>query len=258
VKPELPQDAKLASLPRDTRYHFVLLWTIADDAGYFRAGARYLLGQLYPHDEDVTERDVQRMSGELLGAGFVDIVLTPDSPIGWVKNWSKHQRIDRPSASHLAESFASVPTQAIGPANAGVLSPESLVLSPESSSSPRVATAQVPDQTAQLAGRLVSDADRTALAGVVGKARSVVGCVSHLLMVLNGGDHPTPTPVQLGAALRDFDANETTFNASHFRAYIRRAMAGERAPPPASGNAFDTPEMRAWADRTDTPLQKPA
>lgn len=130
IKPELPQDAKLARLSRVTRYHFVLLWLVSDDEGYFRASPRLLLGQLYPHDRDLGEAAVDRMTAELAEGGFIELQTTPDGPLGRIKNWSKHQRIDRPSTSHLATSFASpsrVPRESL---DAGVLSLESGVLSP--------------------------------------------------------------------------------------------------------------------------------
>lgn len=106
IKPEIASDAKLARLSRGTRYHFVLLWTACDDAGFFRASPRQLLGQLYPHDRDLGEAAVDAMTMELADAGFLQIHQTDDGPIGCVLNWLKHQRIDRPSASHLREMVA--------------------------------------------------------------------------------------------------------------------------------------------------------
>lgn len=131
VKPELPQDAKLARVSREVRYHFVLLWTVADDAGYFRASPRSMLGQLYPHDLDVTAADVERMGRELAELGLVAFSETPDGPLGFVCNWQRHQRIDRPSKSHLAELFAQHSRDRRDGSAHGVLSPESLVQSPE-------------------------------------------------------------------------------------------------------------------------------
>jgi hypothetical protein len=131
LKPEIAQDAKLASVSRETRYHFVLLLTAADDEGFFRANARSLLGQLYPHDPDVSEADVLKMSADLAAIRVLDFVVTPDGEIGWVKNWKKHQRIDRPSKSYLRESFETGSRDPREDSAHGVLSPESRVLSPD-------------------------------------------------------------------------------------------------------------------------------
>lgn len=129
VKPEMPQDAKLARVSREARYHFVLLLTVADDEGFFRANPRGLLGQLYPHDPDVSEQEVERLNAALAGIGLMEFCDTPDGALGRVRNWKKHQRIDRPSKSHLGVAFAQYSRDPREGVATGVLSPESLVQS---------------------------------------------------------------------------------------------------------------------------------
>lgn len=144
LKPELPQDVALASVSRGARYTFVLVLTQCDDAGYFRANRRILLGQLYPHDLDISESQLSEELDEL--APFIEIRDAVDGPIGRVRNWKKHQKIDRPTKSFLEPLFAAAPPQTReGLANesrtarepiarvqrTGVLSPESRVLSPD-------------------------------------------------------------------------------------------------------------------------------
>lgn len=131
VKPELAQDAKLASVSREARYHFVLLWTVADDEGFFRANARSLLGQIYPHDATVSEADITRMNAALENIGVLEVRESEDGPIGCVVNWKKHQRIDRPSKSFLRETFAQHSRNIREGSAHGVLSPESRALSPD-------------------------------------------------------------------------------------------------------------------------------
>jgi hypothetical protein len=145
IKPELPQDAKLARLSRGTRYHFVLLWLVADDEGYFRASPRLLLGQLYPHDRDLGEAAVDGMTAELRDGGFIEVQMTADGPLGHIVNWSKHQRIDKPSKSHLAPLFASASRgsrEGVAPR-----SPESGVLSLDHSASNEAGAEPRPDST---------------------------------------------------------------------------------------------------------------
>lgn len=104
IKPELPHDAKLASLSRDCRYTFVLLFTIADDRGLLRGNRRYLVGALYPHDPDVTEEILSEWLARLTSAGFLrSSVLSDGEEIIHIVNWTKHQKIDRPSKSWLHE-----------------------------------------------------------------------------------------------------------------------------------------------------------
>lgn len=90
----------LSRCSRDTRLVFIGLWTCADDDGRFRADPRYLAGQLLPYDADGLET-INRALAELLAEGSVQLYEADGSSYGWVTGWSRHQRIDRPSASRL-------------------------------------------------------------------------------------------------------------------------------------------------------------
>jgi len=102
IKPEMPHDERLAKVSREARYTWVLCITQADDEGYFRGCPRTLLGNLYPHDEDVTESKLVRWLDELLGAGMLQCFDTADGIIALFPKWKKHQKIDHPSKSFLA------------------------------------------------------------------------------------------------------------------------------------------------------------
>ncbi len=113
LKPEVARDAKLAKVSRESRYTFLLLLTQADDAGYFIATPRTLLGALYPHDPDVTERTLTKELDSLLALGLLRCFDSEDGVIGQIAKFTNHQKIDHPSTSHLArasrtprESFA--------------------------------------------------------------------------------------------------------------------------------------------------------
>jgi hypothetical protein len=127
VKPETARDAKLARVSRNARYTFILLWTQADDEGYFGATPRALLGDLYPHDNDITEEKLIGELEELRVIGVLQCFDTPDGVLGRVSNFKKHQKIDHPSKSYLA-TLSRGPREVFGK---GVLSPESIVLSQE-------------------------------------------------------------------------------------------------------------------------------
>lgn len=102
IKPETPKDRKLATVSRDARLTFLYMWTIADDDGLFRAEPRQLLGDLYPHDDDVTESRLEGWSTELLRIGSVRWRYTRDgSRVGEIVNWAKHQTIKNRSKSFL-------------------------------------------------------------------------------------------------------------------------------------------------------------
>lgn len=128
IKPEAPQDAKLASVSRDARLTFWYLMTQVDDRGFFRASTRLLIGQLFPHDTDVTETTLARWMNELAAIGRIALFDSEDGPLGQIVNFMKHQKIDHPSSSYLA-SVSRKPRESLAPI---VYSLESRVLSLES------------------------------------------------------------------------------------------------------------------------------
>lgn len=146
VKPETPRDARLAKVSRGARYTFILLITQADDQGYFIATPRTLLGTLYPHDPDLREHDLVGELDELVRVGLLKPYDTPDGIIGHIVNFIKHQKIDHPSQPFLAK-LSRKARETFAP---GVLSLESLVLSPEQDKTARAreATTTTPPEPA--------------------------------------------------------------------------------------------------------------
>lgn len=106
VKVEYWQDEQFATaLPgpdgREARRFFIGLWNVAEDHGVFRANPVWLKGQLYPYDDDVTVADVERWLGLLKAGGFIVRYEHRGQALGWVRNFHKHQTINRPSATVL-------------------------------------------------------------------------------------------------------------------------------------------------------------
>ena len=66
IKPEAYSDPTLAKCSISARYLFTGLWTEADDEGRLYASPRRLLGSLFPHDEDISIRQVERWLQELI------------------------------------------------------------------------------------------------------------------------------------------------------------------------------------------------
>lgn len=97
IKPEFSESESLSRVSRDARLLFVLLWTIVDDSGRQRGGSRYLASKLYPH-EDVFDM-IDEWLDELERESCVRRYVFDNSTYIEVTNWSKHQRIDKPSAS---------------------------------------------------------------------------------------------------------------------------------------------------------------
>lgn len=104
VKPELPSDPTLASVPLAARLTFVYLITQADDYGLVSAVPRQLLGLLFPHDPDITERKLTTWVKGLADAGMLELCQTSEGvPVIRLVNWERHQRIDNRSRSLLRD-----------------------------------------------------------------------------------------------------------------------------------------------------------
>lgn len=112
LKPDLPGDKKLALAAREARYMFVLLITQADDDGLVRGEPRELLGNLYPHDADVS---IELMDGWLEdlrrpSVGSIRFRWTRDgSRVIQLVNWERHQLIKNRSKPFLLTQLESEP-----------------------------------------------------------------------------------------------------------------------------------------------------
>lgn len=98
IKPEFWKDEKVAQLPRDVRFLFVGLWYLADDYGRFRAHPSLVKGELLAYD---TDDDVGAWLLELERCGFVELYEHQGQRFGFVRNFDRHQKIDRRAKSKL-------------------------------------------------------------------------------------------------------------------------------------------------------------
>ena len=113
IKPEFPQDEKLGGCSRDARLLFVLLWTLCDDHGRFRASPIFIRTSLFPYDLDVTPQVAAGWLDELAASRRVQLYEHNGESYGVVLKWTKHQRIDNagkplypdppPSTANLGE-----------------------------------------------------------------------------------------------------------------------------------------------------------
>ena len=90
----------MGRVSREARLCFILLWTLADDAGRLRGDSRMLASLLYPYDDDAKslmggwlaelerEKCIRRYS--VNGDEYIEIC-----------NWLTHQKIDKPSKSKI-------------------------------------------------------------------------------------------------------------------------------------------------------------
>lgn len=78
------------------RLFYIGLWNFADDEGRMKAHPGLLKGQIFPYDKKI---DIQRLKKEV--SNKIQWYEVNSSQYGFVRNFLKHQRIDRPTPSKL-------------------------------------------------------------------------------------------------------------------------------------------------------------
>lgn len=94
VKPEFWTDEDLADLSRDARLLYIGLWNIADEHGRLRGDPRYVKGQLFPYDDDLSREAVDGLVDELAKVGKVVRYQAKGSSYLFLPTLHKHQRLD--------------------------------------------------------------------------------------------------------------------------------------------------------------------
>lgn len=100
IKPEFPQSESMGRISREARLCFIMLWTVADDAGRLRGNSRMLASLLYPYDNDATKR-MEGWLTELHSERCIRRYCANGDQYIDIPNWLKYQKIDRPSPSKL-------------------------------------------------------------------------------------------------------------------------------------------------------------
>ena len=100
IKPEFPHSESMGRVSREARLLFILLWTLADDAGRLRGTSRMLASLLYPYDGDAAKH-IDAWIADLEREGCIVRYVVGDTSYVQVCNWLKHQRIDHASPSKI-------------------------------------------------------------------------------------------------------------------------------------------------------------
>jgi hypothetical protein len=100
IKPEFPHSESMGRVSRESRLCFILLWTIADDAGRLRGNSRMLASLLYPYDDDA-KNHIEKWLNQLSSEGCIARYEVDGTQYVQVMKWADHQKIDKPSASKL-------------------------------------------------------------------------------------------------------------------------------------------------------------
>lgn len=103
VKPEFWEDEVIGSLSRDARLLFLACFNLSDDEGILRWNAEYLKASAFIYDPDVDRDQVALLMEQLVGSGLILAYVAGKvrQNLGWIVNFLKHQRINRPQSSKL-------------------------------------------------------------------------------------------------------------------------------------------------------------
>lgn len=107
IKPELWESEDFTSLPVPARLTFIGLLNYADDYGRFKAVPPLVKAAVWPLDEDVLSADVTEHIDLMVGRGMLRRYEVDGRGYFEFVNWSKHQRVDKPSKSDIPEPLAS-------------------------------------------------------------------------------------------------------------------------------------------------------
>lgn len=100
IKPELPQSESMGRVSREARLCFILLWTLADDAGRLRGNSRMLASLLYPYDDDA-KKHIDKWLSDLDTEGCITRYTHGGDQYIQISAWLTHQKIDKPSPSKI-------------------------------------------------------------------------------------------------------------------------------------------------------------
>lgn len=111
IKPEFWTDEKIVELDVWTRLLFIGLWNFADDEGRMVASEKRIRMQIFPADTV----DIRRALDELSTNGFIECYTFDGIDYLQIAHFTKHQKIDRRTASKLPAPNGSLVESSVNP-----------------------------------------------------------------------------------------------------------------------------------------------
>jgi hypothetical protein len=102
VKPEWLEDERLSLASPLARVMSIALITLADDEGRGRGNATMLGGRVFPGSANPREESARALA-ELVSARYVVLYEVDGQSYFQIRNWTKHQKVDKPTPSRLPE-----------------------------------------------------------------------------------------------------------------------------------------------------------
>lgn len=101
VKPEYPKHRKVRRISRDARLLDIHLWNLADDEGRLQELPRWIIGEVFPGDDDVTPAVLEEWLGELEETGLIIRYEVAGEAYIECHDFTDHQAINKPRSSEL-------------------------------------------------------------------------------------------------------------------------------------------------------------
>lgn len=98
IDPEFWSDQEIGFWSFESRLFYIGLWNFSDDEGRFKAHDALLRSQIFPYELKI---NIKRLKLEIVDK--VQWYEINGQQYGFIRNFSKHQRIDKPTASKLPE-----------------------------------------------------------------------------------------------------------------------------------------------------------
>ena len=100
IKPDFWTDEKVVEISAFARLLFIGLWNFADDDGRMQYSPKKIKMQIFPADS----LDISELFGEIRGSSLIDVYVVDNIEYLEIRNFSKHQKIDKRTASKLPQN----------------------------------------------------------------------------------------------------------------------------------------------------------
>jgi len=106
VKPDYPKHRKVRSVTRDARLLNIHLWNLADDEGRLQELPQWIIGEVFPTDEDVTPVRLREWLSELENARCIVRYEVDGERYIECHGFTEHQVINKAKESEIPPSSA--------------------------------------------------------------------------------------------------------------------------------------------------------
>lgn len=107
VKPGFWDDVKISKVSRDARLLFIGMWNFSDDLGVVIANLTFLKSKIFPYDQ-IELFELQNWVNELTSMKFIVSIIHNDENFFLIKNFKKHQKINKPNNDDIYIDFETV------------------------------------------------------------------------------------------------------------------------------------------------------